>query len=94
MKAPLAGATVQLAASDGQVVYVDPPFNTGKVHSARVGGGRRESGSAAYDDSWGGLTGFLAMLKPRLAALAAQPRLSMLRRAPRAACPVARAWTT
>jgi site-specific DNA-methyltransferase (adenine-specific) len=51
------------------LAYVDPPFNTGKVHSARVGGGRRESGSAAYDDSWGGLTGFLAMLEPRLAAL-------------------------
>jgi len=61
------------------LAYLDPPFNTGKVHSARVNGGQRESGSAAYDDSWGGLTGFLAMFEPRLAALAelASPRASI-----------------
>jgi site-specific DNA-methyltransferase (adenine-specific) len=53
------------------LAYVDPPFNTGKVHSARIGGGPRVSGNPAYDDSWGGLTGFLAMLEPRLRALGA-----------------------
>jgi len=51
------------------LAYVDPPFNTGKVHSARVEGGAREAGSPAYGDSWGGLDGFLAMLEPRLDAL-------------------------
>jgi site-specific DNA-methyltransferase (adenine-specific) len=61
------------------LAYVDPPFNTGKVHAARVGGGSRGGGRPAYDDSWGGLTGFLAMLEPRLAALGelASPRGSI-----------------
>jgi site-specific DNA-methyltransferase (adenine-specific) len=61
-----------LLAADGarfELAYVDPPFNTGKAHSARVGGGARGAGSPAYDDSWGGLDGFLSMLEPRLAAL-------------------------
>lgn len=63
-----------LLAAEGvrfDLAYVDPPFNTGKVHSARVAGGAREAGSPAYDDSWGGLDGFLSMLEPRLAALKA-----------------------
>lgn len=48
------------------LVYVDPPFNTGRPWAARVGAGERASGTAAYGDRWGGIDGFLAMLGPRL----------------------------
>ncbi|HLV65876.1 MAG TPA: site-specific DNA-methyltransferase [Polyangiaceae bacterium] len=53
-----------------ELAYVDPPFNTGKVHGARRGDGSRQFGQAAYSDAWGGIDGLLAMLEPRLAALA------------------------
>ncbi|MFO7178586.1 MAG: site-specific DNA-methyltransferase [Pseudomonadota bacterium] len=53
-----------------ELAYVDPPFNTGKVHGARLGDGARQLGQTAYADAWGGLDGLLAMLEPRLAALA------------------------
>ena len=48
------------------LIYVDPPFNTGVTHAARVGGGSRALGLSAYNDAWGGLNGFLTMLAPRL----------------------------
>lgn len=48
-------------------VYLDPPFNTGTAQ-ARGGGAR------SYDDAWGGLDGFLAMLAPRVEALRARMR--------------------
>lgn len=51
------------------LVYLDPPFNTGKPFGARLDKGHRARGTVAYDDQWGGITGFLAMLEPRLAAL-------------------------
>jgi site-specific DNA-methyltransferase (adenine-specific) len=50
-----------------QLVYVDPPYNTGVAHGARRGRGARQTGDLAYPDTWGGLDGFLAMLEPRLA---------------------------
>lgn len=53
------------------LVYVDPPFNTGRPRAARLGPGERVSGTDAYDDQWGGLEGFLSMLEPRLRALGA-----------------------
>jgi site-specific DNA-methyltransferase (adenine-specific) len=49
------------------LIYVDPPFNTGLVHAARNKSGSRTLGPSAYKDAWGGLEGFLAMLQPRLA---------------------------
>jgi site-specific DNA-methyltransferase (adenine-specific) len=52
------------------LVYVDPPFNTGYGHGRRKGRGERARGERAYDDAWGGLDAFLAMLEPRLAAIA------------------------
>lgn len=52
------------------LVYVDPPFNTGMSHGLRRGRGERARGERAYDDAWGGLDAFLAMLEPRLDALA------------------------
>jgi site-specific DNA-methyltransferase (adenine-specific) len=52
------------------LVYVDPPFNTGFGHGRRNGRGERARGERAYDDAWGGLDAFLAMLEPRLAAVA------------------------
>ena len=52
------------------LVYVDPPFNTGLSHGRRNGRGERARGERAYDDAWGGLDQFLAMLEPRLAAVA------------------------
>jgi len=50
------------------LIYVDPPFNTGIVHSARDTSGLRSQGRAAYKDAWGGLEGFCSMLEPRLRA--------------------------
>jgi site-specific DNA-methyltransferase (adenine-specific) len=51
------------------LVYVDPPFNSGVSRSARVESGERARGARAYDDAWGGLAAFLGMLEPRLAAM-------------------------
>src|SRR5512142_1794063 len=48
------------------LIYVDPPFNTGLVHAARGKSGARAVGPSAYKDAWGGLEGFLTMLRPRL----------------------------
>jgi site-specific DNA-methyltransferase (adenine-specific) len=56
------------------LVYLDPPFNTGRAHGARISTGGRARGKAAYDDQWGGLDGFLEMLAPRLECL--RPLLS------------------
>jgi site-specific DNA-methyltransferase (adenine-specific) len=53
------------------LVYVDPPFNTGVSHGVRRGKGERARGERAYDDAWGGLDAFLAMLEPRLVAISA-----------------------
>jgi site-specific DNA-methyltransferase (adenine-specific) len=52
------------------LVYLDPPFNTGLRHHRRNGRGDRARGEAAYDDAWGGIDAFLAMLEPRLGAVA------------------------
>jgi site-specific DNA-methyltransferase (adenine-specific) len=51
------------------LVYVDPPFNTGVHRGFREGRGERARGARAYDDAWGGLDAFLAMLGPRLEAV-------------------------
>jgi len=48
------------------LVYVDPPFNSGRPRAARVGRGERARGTAAYRDNWGGIDGFLQMLEPRV----------------------------
>lgn len=48
------------------LIYVDPPFNTGLVHAARDKKGTRARGQSAYKDAWGGLDGFCGMLEPRL----------------------------
>ena len=51
------------------LIYVDPPFNTGYSHSARSGFGARVDGDVMYQDSWGGIEGFCSMLEPRLRVL-------------------------
>jgi len=57
------------------LVYLDPPFNVGGAFAARTqrGEGRgqrsRSTGPLAYGDAWGGRSAFLAMLRPRLAAV-------------------------
>ncbi len=51
------------------LIYVDPPFNAGGQRRARRGKGSRTNGPAAYEDAWGGIDRFLAMLEPRLAAM-------------------------
>jgi site-specific DNA-methyltransferase (adenine-specific) len=51
------------------LVYLDPPFNTGRPHAARLDSGDRARGTTAYADQWGGIEGFCAMLGPRLEAL-------------------------
>jgi site-specific DNA-methyltransferase (adenine-specific) len=60
-----------LAEARFDLVYLDPPFNTGRGHAARVLTGHRAAGTPAYADRWGGLDGFLEMLEPRLRAFAA-----------------------
>jgi site-specific DNA-methyltransferase (adenine-specific) len=51
------------------LIYADPPYNAGGVRAARTGSGLRKDGNAAYKDSWGGLDGFLAMMRPRVTLL-------------------------
>jgi site-specific DNA-methyltransferase (adenine-specific) len=57
------------------LVYLDPPFNVGGTFAARTRPGeargkrKPESGPSAYDDAWGGRERFLAMLRPRIAAI-------------------------
>jgi site-specific DNA-methyltransferase (adenine-specific) len=57
------------------LVYLDPPFNVGGAFAARTQSGEargrrsKASGPMAYDDAWGGRDRFLAMLRPRLAAI-------------------------
>lgn len=57
------------------LVYLDPPFNVGSSFTARTGPGEargrriKASGPIAYDDAWGGLDGFLAMLEKALSAI-------------------------
>ncbi|HWA77975.1 MAG TPA: DNA methyltransferase [Polyangiaceae bacterium] len=64
----------KLSEQSFDLVYVDPPFNTGRPWAARVGKGERARGTAAYADRWGGIEGFLEMLAPRLTAV--RPLLS------------------
>jgi site-specific DNA-methyltransferase (adenine-specific) len=51
------------------LIYVDPPFNTGVRRGRRERRGERAQGATAYDDRWGGLEAFLSMLAPRLEVL-------------------------
>jgi site-specific DNA-methyltransferase (adenine-specific) len=51
------------------LIYVDPPFNTGVRRGQRELRGERAHGAEAYRDQWGGLDAFLGMLEPRLAVL-------------------------
>lgn len=54
------------------LIYVDPPFLTGKAYAARVGRGEDSRNPAAwatvegYDDSWKDGAAYLSMLYPRL----------------------------
>jgi DNA modification methylase len=63
-----------LAELEGRIdlIYVDPPFHTGKRMRARLGG-REDSRrpetwrtTAAYDDAWPDMASYLDMLRPRL----------------------------
>jgi site-specific DNA-methyltransferase (adenine-specific) len=52
------------------LIYVDPPFNTGIERKARLRAGtERALGTSAYDDRFGSSDAFIEMLKPRLAAM-------------------------
>lgn len=57
------------------LVYLDPPFNVGAAFTARTRMGEARgkrtsaSGPVAYEDAWGGLDGFLAMLEATLRAI-------------------------
>ncbi len=49
------------------LIYIDPPYGTGKIFRNREFGGRQ---SEAFDDRWDdGLAGYLDMMAPRLAAM-------------------------
>jgi len=63
------GEALRVAGGPFDLVYVDPPFNAGGRRAARRGTGDRSRGAHAYDDAWGGLDRFLAMLEPRLVAM-------------------------
>lgn len=60
---------VRSVADRFDLIYVDPPFNTGARFGRREGRGARAAGPVAYRDAWGGLDAFLAMLEPRLTVL-------------------------
>jgi site-specific DNA-methyltransferase (adenine-specific) len=52
------------------LIYVDPPFNAGGKRRARLASGvERARGTFAYEDHFGDVDAFLAMLEPRLAAM-------------------------
>lgn len=62
------------------LIYVDPPFNAGGTRRARLGRGvERARGTFAYEDHFGSVDDFIAMLEPRLAAMKAclSPRGSL-----------------
>jgi site-specific DNA-methyltransferase (adenine-specific) len=63
----IAEATAAVGPFD--LVYVDPPFAAGGTRSARLAGGLRSQGTAAYEDHFGGIDGFLDMMSPRLEAM-------------------------
>lgn len=48
-----------LAPASVDLLYADPPFNTGRRHEASAG---------AFDDSWTGMEGYIAWLEERLVA--------------------------
>src|SRR5690606_10275424 len=52
-----------------QLIYVDPPFNAGGLRKARQDKGHRAEGTDAYVDFWGGLDGFMEMIRTRLEVL-------------------------
>jgi site-specific DNA-methyltransferase (adenine-specific) len=62
-------------AAQGQafdLIYVDPPFNAGGKRRARLTTGvERARGTLAYNDQFGSVDDFIAMLEPRLAAMRA-----------------------
>lgn len=62
------GVLAGLASVRFDLVYLDPPFNTGRARAARLGKGPRALGTPVYADQWGGLDGFLCMLEPRIRA--------------------------
>jgi site-specific DNA-methyltransferase (adenine-specific) len=52
------------------LVYVDPPFNTGVERKARLSAGtERALGTSAYGDRFGSVDSFIAMLEPRLSEI-------------------------
>jgi len=54
------------------LIYVDPPFNAGGTRRARLAVGvERARGTFAYDDHFGSVDDFIAMLEPRLKAMRA-----------------------
>lgn len=53
------GACAEIERGTIDMVYVDPPFNSGRTHSA---------GAGAFDDRFEGLDGYLAWLGERLSA--------------------------
>ncbi len=61
----------ELCQRNGQfdLIYLDPPFNAGGTRKARQNKGPRVDGEDAYVDFWGGLDGFIDMLRPRLEVL-------------------------
>jgi site-specific DNA-methyltransferase (adenine-specific) len=60
---------VEADADRFDLIYLDPPFNTGGRHGHRDRRGHRAHGATAYADRWGGIDGFLSMLEPRLMGL-------------------------
>jgi site-specific DNA-methyltransferase (adenine-specific) len=49
------------------LIYVDPPFNAGGKRRARLeAGATRVDGTLAYEDHFGSVEDFIAMLEPRL----------------------------
>ncbi len=56
------------------LVYLDPPFNTGRTHRGRASSG------AAYPDSWPSIGAYLEFLRPRMEAVyrVLKPRGSIL----------------
>jgi site-specific DNA-methyltransferase (adenine-specific) len=52
-----------------RLIYIDPPFDTRTKHKVRdiaVSGKNRLTSTVAFDDSWGGISNYISMLRERI----------------------------
>lgn len=68
MREPCVQRDIGLEAFPVMLIYMDPPFNTGRTFKIKQKPGSSQDCElkTAFKDSWGGLDDFLSMLRPRI----------------------------